>query len=316
MNAKAQVNHSQHPLYNPHGFILETLETQQLEEVLHRWMWNGATGGLVFGEARIGKTQALQQLKNSLCTRCGDPIPSIYFSVAQRDTTTIASIYRLLCNSINLSHSRRDRTDYLSDAVVHYLADLADASGSKTLVIYIDEMQRLHVKQLNIFAELYDRLKLLNIHLMCVFVGNDPECLDLVKLTQRSAYAHVRGRFLTQFHRFEGLLSASGVRRCLEQYDTARYPKDGQTFVEYFLPEAVANGFTLSSTSSILWGCFCEYAKPLGIRSWGMQYFTSTINCLLLDFLPRHGIENFGQEMVNAALNLSGIDASRVRSIS
>tara|TARA_R100001143_G_C3360987_1_gene135651 strand:+ start:22494 stop:22898 length:405 start_codon:yes stop_codon:yes gene_type:complete len=123
-------------------------------------MWTGATGGLVFGEARLGKTQALQQIKTSLNTRNGVCVPSLYFSVAQRDNNSISSIYRLLCNSINLTHTQKDRADYLADAVVYYLIDSADKASCKSLVLYVDEMQRLNVRQLNIFAELYDRLKL------------------------------------------------------------------------------------------------------------------------------------------------------------
>lgn len=302
-----------HPIYTPNGVILETAATSHLLDVLIRWAWNGATGGLVYGEARIGKTQALQQLKSKLVTRSGDVIPAVYFSVAQRDVNSIAGIYRLLCNSVEISHSKHDRADYLADAMVFYLSDFADKEKCKSVVLFVDEMQRLNVKQLNIFAELYDRLKLLQIHLMTVFIGNDPECIELIDLTKATRFAHVRGRFFTQFHRFEGLLSVNDVRKCLQQYDSARYPHDGPTYTENFLPLAVSQGFKLASLSPDIWKYFCDFAKPHGFNSWGMQYFMAAVNCLLLDFLPQHGVNAFSQEMFDAALGVSGIVASKVR---
>lgn len=302
----------EHPLYSNNKVILETAATVLLSDALHQWAWCGATGGMVYGAARIGKTQALQQLRTQLVTRGGEKIPTVYFSVHSRDINTIAGIYRLLCNAVNLTHGKRDQADYLADAIVYFLIDYAFESKSSSLVLLVDEMQRLNVKQLNIFAELYDRLKLLNITLMTVFIGNDPECLELVEVTQREQYAHIRGRFFTQFYKFDGISSAHQVRKCLKQYDSMRYPEGGPSYAEFFLPEPVSNGFTLASLSDDIWQYYSEYAKPHNITSWGMQYFVATINCLLLDFLPKHGVESFDQDMVDAALDLSGLVSSRI----
>src|SRR5690606_35619134 len=133
------------------------------------------------------------------------------------------------------------------------LVELADKSKSDILLLFVDEMQRLSLKQLNIFAELYDRLLVQRIHLMTVFIGNHPQCMELIELTKLDTSAHIRGRFFTQYYRFKGLASRKELEICLAQYDSLKYPDDGPTYTEYFLPDAYQKGFRFISLSSGLW---------------------------------------------------------------
>ena len=302
-----------HPVFNPNRLRLKTEAMKKLNEDIHRWLWTGATGGLITGRARVGKTTALLELTNELYTRGKVAVPAYYVSIPNRDTKTIVSVFRQLCWSANLRVKHRDRADHLADRYVHFVVDKAVKTGCSNAVLIVDEMQRLVANQLNAFAELYDKLLLLDVSLTVIFVGNDPECWHLVDEIENSQYAHIHGRFFTQGLSIQGLTSKAQVQSCLSQYDKLCYPQNGPSYTEYFLPDATKKGWRLSSLSNDIWRIFSSYKKNYQIDSWGMKYFTTTINTLLSDFLPHHGIEQFDDDMVHECIRISGLVPSLVR---
>jgi len=302
-----------HPVFHPNRLRLKTEAMKKLNEDLHRWLWTGATGGLITGGARVGKTTALLELSNRLYTRAKVAVPAYYVSVPDRDQRTIVSVFRHLCWSANLRVKRNDRADHLADRYVHFIVDKAVETGCSNAVLIVDEMQRLVASQLNAFAELYDKLLLLDVSLTVIFVGNDPECWRLIEQIETSQYAHIHGRFFTQGLSIQGLTSKAQVQSCLNQYDKLHYPENGPAYTEYFLPEAAKNGWRLSSLSSDIWRVFSSYKKDYQVESWGMKYFTATINTLLSDFLPHHGVEQFDDDMVHECIRISGLVPSLVR---
>lgn len=306
----------EHPVFDPLRLHLHTPAMTRLADEAHRWLWTGITGGLIYGAARTGKTTAVDGLAAQLHTRGNVKIPVYRISVPRRDQSTVMSIYRHLCWSVHLRESPRDRADHLSERLIHYIADRAVEAECQQAVLVVDEMQRLHVEQFDAFAELYDNLKRFEnppVLLTTLFVGNDPECWDLVEHIQQPRYSHIRGRFFTQGIEFLGLTSIKEVEHCLAQYDTLRYPADGPTYTENFLPDAFIKGWRLASWSSDIWRVFRSYQQSYHIRSWGMQYFTTAINALLTDYLPRSGVEQFSDEIMHACIALSELVPSLVR---
>lgn len=296
-----------HPVFSPHRLRLMTPAITTLSDTLHRWLWTGCTGGFVTGSARIGKTTAMLTLLSTLRTRGGSGIPTEYVSIPVRDQRTVLSVFRNLCWSAQLPVKERDRTDHLSERYVHYLVDRAVEARCQYIVLIVDEMQHLVANQFNAFAELYDTLRLLDVTLMVVFVGNDQESTGLLEQVETSRYAHIRGRFFTQSLTYRGLISKEQVEVCLQQYDDMRYPLDGPTYTEFFLPQAVEGGWKLASLSSNIWRIFRHYQSNYQIESWGMQYFTAAVNTLLTDFLTYHGIDEFDDEMMHECIRMSGL---------
>jgi hypothetical protein len=103
------------------------------------------------------------------------------------------------------------------------------------------------------------------------------------------------------------------VHRCLIQYDQLRYPDDGPTYTEYFLSEAIKQGWKLSTVSEDLWRIFRDYQRQYKIDSWGMQYFLVTVNTLLTDFLPTHGVEHINDDMIHESVRVSGLIPSLIK---
>lgn len=308
------IDFDNHPVFKHNKVFLETAPFKELENTLHQWLWTGATGGVILGSARSGKTMACEQLAKEplLRTQGNVAIPTFYLSISKRDKPTIRSIFRLLCSRYSLRTAPSDRTDDLSDRFIHYLIDGAAQAQCSRVVLIVDEMQRLTMEQFSPFTELYDRLRLLDISLLVAFVGNDQESNKILRMMTRPEYAHLRGRFFVHGHRFSGLRSREEVEQCLTQYDRLHYPDDGPTYTEFFVPEAFQAGWRLASLSGLLWRVFRQYQKNYQIQDWGMQFFAATVSTLLKDYLSKNPVELCDEDMVDACFAVSGLIPSPV----
>jgi len=138
--------------------------------------------------------------------------------------------------------------------------------------------------------------------------------VDLIEIMNDDSHSHIRGRFFTLSTNFYGLKSEKDVKDCLKQYDTLRFPLEaGPTYTEYFLYNDFIKGWRLASISRLMWKVFREYKRKYKLTTWGMQYFIVATNILLTDFLPHYGVDSVSEQMVNVAIELSGLVADQVR---
>lgn len=302
-----------HPVLCPLNPVISTPAMLDLENQLTQWLWTGATGAVIAGASRSGKTTSFDEICSRLRARNGRSIPVLRMTMPLRDQKTVLSVYRQLCWAAGLNISGRHTADELAVRYLHLISDVMAEHGLEQALLVVDECQRLSPLQFNVFAELYDRLRSIQKTLMTVFVGNDPETWRLIDGMDSDQYAHIHGRFFLHRRAFSGIQSAKEVSYCLAQYDALRYPeKSGRTYVEAFLPQAVAAGFRLASASNLFWRVFRGYQQRFKIGSWGMQSFSITTNTLLSDFLPRYGVDELGEAMIDEAIRLSGLVPSLV----
>lgn len=308
-----QANERQHPLLQPRQLRLETPAIVRLREDCQRWLWTGVRGALLLGPSQIGKTTALMTLRHGLITRGQRRVPTFYVSIPDRDTKTITAVLRALCHSAQLPLNGREVADTLSDRFVHVLVDSVHEHQVDVVVLMVDEVQRLQLGQFNVFAELSDKLRLLGIDLLVLFVGNDSECDPMLDRVRSQQYAHIFGRFFRQTSSFQGLASAKEVAQVLSQYDSLRYPPGGgPTYTEWALPEAVANGWQFAELSQELWRCYRVLAKQFQLSSWGMGDFVISTNALLVDYLPTVGVHRVDDEILNECIQLAGVLSRQV----
>ena len=304
---KLKTSFDDHPLYNEDNLQLWTPAVEQLSEDIHRWVWTGITGGLIYGTYRIGKSRAIELLHDKIFTRSKIQVPFYYISIPDRDTNTIRSVFEELCYSVNLMIGRYENANVLSNRYINYILDENAKAKCKQAILIVDEMQRLSLKQFNAFAEIYDVLRHTGIRITIIFVGNDPDCWNIVNQITPDKHAHLYGRFFTQSAPFRGLTSKVQVAACLKQYDSLCYPHGGPTLTEFVLPYEVKNGWKVAALSGDLWRLYSDVKRTYKLKSWGIQYFTATIRTLLTDYLPRYGIDDIEDEMLNECIQLSGI---------
>ncbi|MBL1320728.1 MAG: hypothetical protein COA63_006655 [Methylophaga sp.] len=71
----------------------------------------------------------------------------------------------------------------------------------------------------------------------------------------------------------------------------------------------------MSNLSHLVWDVYDrEYRKTLKLDSWGMQYFTAMTKTLIIDYLPRYGVENEDdvRSMISRSIDVSGLVPSLV----
>ena len=255
-------------------------------------------------------------MSGRLSMRNKDPIPTFRMTVPGRDKQTVTSVLRNLCQSLNLPVQTRDQADILSDRVIQHILEHTHNLQCNCVLLLVDEMQRLQLIQLEAFAALYDLLRECKVSLTIIFIGNEPECWPLLEQVQANGKMHLYGRFFTRHCVFHGLTTHHQLKHCLAQYDLQRFPQpDGPTYTEYFLEEAVQHGWKMTSLSQELWQVYQEYQHQYQLKDWGMQYFISTVNTLLTDFLPRYGVDAISPEMVRESFKISGLISSMIRPV-
>lgn len=302
-----------HPVFIPDAVILDTPAITELRDNVNRWLWTGATGALITGRPRVGKSTAITMLSSQLRSRGGVRVPCFSASVPERDQHSIAAVWQLLCQSVDLPVAAHHRAMHLAERFSFFVKDQATVHKSRQAVLLVDDCHYLTPQQFSVFAEAYNRLRTADVALMTVFFGNEPEIWRTVEEIEQGDYGHVRGRFFTQGMCFRGLVSEAQVKHCLSQYDTLRFPAHGSSYTAYFLADAWAEGWRLATVSRPFWRAFRTYQQQLDIPSWGMQYFVQATNVLLTDFLPRYGVEACDDEMLDACIQASGLVPSLTR---
>lgn len=108
----------EHPILDPLGGIVHTPAMAELEQQFMRWLWTGATGAVVAGPARIGKTTSLDYICSRVRTRDARMIPVFRMTMPKRDQSTVVSVFRQLCWSVELAINNRHTAD---DLAMRYL---------------------------------------------------------------------------------------------------------------------------------------------------------------------------------------------------
>lgn len=314
MNSES-IDYYEHPLFHPYELHIDTPLIDHLKKVLDGWLWNGATGGVIHGEARCGKTTALKSLSERLQTRGGKSIPTVYFTVPDRDRDTIKALYRALTVSANLPIRNQLDVESMFNNLAIYYMEMCRCKDAKHLVLLVDEAQRLSLKQYNVFADLHDFFREhFRTLLTVVFVVNSDEAEPIFERAATARYRHIYGRFFKKTAEFKGIQNEREVSDCLRQYDSLRFPAStGPTYTEFFLPRFAKKGWRYSTLSPVIWQTFRIYQKQFRLDSWGMDSFICTANMLLCDFLPIDGPEQCDVQMVSAAIEESGLVPSLVR---
>lgn len=269
------------------GFWIPTPMARGLKKRLEEWLQCGHTGGVVVGEARLGKTRAIKAFGTGLTNRSGQPIHVFYTHYGQRDVVTIRAVFAKIARALEFDVKRRT-SDELLECIVIRLAEAALANDTRQVALVVDEAQLLTINQLNAFAEIYNDLVNLSINGAIFFVANQDQFDPLARALLRRDNRYLRDRFFANVDYFFGIRSESELAECLAGYDAFTVRETPrQSATEYFCPSLYQQGWRLVNIAPIYWHQYRErYGIPLGLTSWGMAQFVRTTNLLVMDYLP------------------------------
>lgn len=268
-------------------FWIPTPMTEALRERLEQWLHCGHTGGVIVGEARLGKTRAIGSIQKTLANRAGQPINAFYTHYGQRDTETIRAVYAKLARAMGFD-VKRQTADVLLDMIVVRLAEAALSNDTRQVVLLVDEAQLLSPKQLNAFAEIYNELVSMRINCVIFFIANQDQFEFLGRALLKRENRYVRERFFHNLDYFHGIRTEAELGSCLDGYDHYGVgDSQGQVATEYFCPKLYSQGWRLSKIAELYWRHYRDYyGIPLEQTSFGMSQFVRATNLLLMDYLP------------------------------
>lgn len=292
------------------SIFVPTPMVEELHNTIKRWTFCGFTGGIIIGDARLGKSWAVRALGNELFTPEGEPIRIFYTQFARRDTQTLRSVYIRISRAIGqVEISKSATADVLQDSLFHVFAEAALSNSRRQVILIADETQELDLIQLNVFAELFNDQDFAHNRMAIYCVANAQRFRPMAKQLLQEENQYLRERFFHNIHRFYGIRNFHELRHCLAFFDRHQ-TGETKNFVAYFCPEMTASGKTLEDLAGMIWEIYDErYAQPLGLKSWGMTYFQRAILILIMDYLSHYWRDNADtlRSLIDKSIAASGI---------
>lgn len=307
-----------HPLFDSLELFIPTPMIQETREIIQNWIWADQTGGVVLGDNRVGKSWLIDFLLRSLEARAGPKIVCGSLSMFGLDQDSVASLNKNFCFENKIKLKARAHGFDLVNPVLSCIHDQVVEAGAKKYVLFVDEFQLLSKVQLQGLASIHNHFMKEGVRFIVILVGNYIEGMDLIgsilpaktplpidekgkrkrkpktKKRNRSRHNAISARFLKNICVHHGIRSQKELRVCLAYFDQARFPeKTGPTYTNFFLGHCAPDGWRLESLSSLFWHVYQEeFAKPLKISSFGMEYFIASVRTLLSVYLNQHWSEH------------------------
>ena len=194
------------------------------------------------------------------------------------------------------------------------MIEMCQNSGSRLLVVFIDEAQRLVPSDYENLVSIDNRMTQAGYYLFIAFV-NQRDITGFCNETIGSDAhpPHVSGRFLIRKHEFTGLRDIEEAAYVMARYDdgTEWPPGSGISFTRHFTHQAFTNGFRLSHYSTRLWAMASNLRAQARLPepwTWPMKTFEATVVYLLTIVAPRTPqFEAFTDQDLAEALHASGL---------
>lgn len=270
--------------------FIQTPMISELHDTLQRWVGCGFTGGLIVGEARLGKSWATRCLGSTMTTTDGESVPIFHIGFGVRDQLTIRAVYARIARAIGHNMiTNSTRADELQDFLLHAFAEAALTNRRRQVVLLVDEAQELTLNQLSVFAEIFNDQDRIKNRLIIIFIANTQKFQSLAKLLLNEENRYLRERFFHSIYQFYGIRTLEELKICLEFFDHYPVETNGTaSIVDYYCSKMRNDGVALVDLATPIWAIYDEhYATPLRLTSWGMTYFQRAISILLMDYLAQ-----------------------------
>lgn len=274
---KRPVDLMDHPL-SSQSYIVPTPAIATMYARVRHCLRRGVTGALIYGHTRWGKTYAVRY-----CVRLlRHELPRVVvltFGMPQNPSRSEALFFGMLLEAAR--HARPDSGTALQRRLrlYHKLGELVARASGNTLVVFVDEAQRLELEHYEWLRDVQDELGRRGIRMFVFLVGQPGLLNRRSAFTQNVDTSQIVSRFMIDEMRFAGLSASSDLKMSLAAYDTSIFPEDsGWTYTRFFLPRAFDDGFRLGAQQQILWDAF-EAAHRLARFDFPME--------LPMEFLAR-----------------------------
>ena len=268
------------------AFLVKTPVCIEYFANLKRWLLTGNQGAVVYGWPRLGKTSGTRWVLSATQQIFG-VLPFIEVPIRKQHQHNEGAFFQYLLKCCRHRFHDRGSVADKRDRLLEAMLNRARRSETRTVILFIDEAHQLNELEYQWIQNIGNEMDSVGVRMFCLLVGQH----ELSKKRDAlilEGYEQIVGRFMTEEWSFRGLNSATEVESVLNAYDESYYPeesKGGKEFVSYYIPNAFANGWRLSSLSGYVWAAYREVWKGLGGNvdklEVPMQYLSSTAISLL-----------------------------------
>lgn len=266
-------------------YIIGTQVIKVFQDTVCRWIDNRFTGGIVYGEPRRGKTNAIKYLCTVLPSIYQENIPVISLSCRDYRNASESVFFEELLEAAGHSFSAKGTASAKRNRLKEFLFEIVERSEQDRIIFLIDEAQHLHESHYKWLIDLHNELYQGGISCTVLLVGQPKLChqFSAFKLTKKS---QIIGRFMAHQHSFEGIQDLEAITTCLSGYDEgSEYPENsGWSFTKYFFPAAFMSDWRLADSSEDLWIAFLKIHEECGLvgaPNIPMQFFCRTVEYVL-----------------------------------
>lgn len=264
----------------------------------------------VVGSGRIGKSFSQHWLLGRDWYK-GGPVATLCVRVPRHTKTTDSYIYSLVLFAGKMKASSLATSLDRLQRLCELLENLCVIAQSSTVVLLVDEAQRLFAAELDDFITIVNEAEGRDIDVFVVFFRQRDVSGVELELAKEHVTSHVKGRFKLAKHFFHGLRGEDEVYYVFDRYDhKTEWPVgSGITYTQYFAPQAFAKGWRLAThTKQVLEAV--EVARTThGLapgQEWPMKTFEGFVRHVLTVIAARPNFEGLTSEHIEEALEVSG----------
>lgn len=282
-----------HPLLQLFRPIMATYSIEMLADAINSALDIGYRGLGVYGYARFGKTESITYLMTHAEWLKDRRAALLRLDAPDTRKRTDSSYYQSWLTLLGVRIPARAGPDALCALVMGRLIELCRNEGTRLVIVFIDEAQRLLPTDYESLVTLDNRMTRAGYFFFAVFVHQrDMTGFSNETIGSNDHPPHVTGRFLIRKHEFTGLRNVEDTAYFLARYDEGSEwpPGSDISYTAHFAPQAFANGFRLAHYAARMWDRACDLRAEARLPdewTWQMKSAEGAVVYLLTAVISR-----------------------------
>lgn len=310
------MNATDHPIFIPDGYQINTHPTEELANFIRMSISEGRHGCSAYGGGGVGKTSALKYLSDNsskwLKDSRGQPMGvAMRMVMASGIRRSDGAFWSAINNRIGISNAKVIKASVGMDRVLNLIRSRCGQAKVRRLVLFIDNAQRITESEYEYLEDLDSQVLDDNLSLYLVLMRqSDAEGVDVGDDWSDRA-SHTVRRWFIDTMRYRPITGAAEVTHALSRFDSqASWPTPEMPFSRFFAASAFDAGWRLADQAPMILQELAALRKAGKLpesEAWPMATFTLTVRHLLTEIAWKHeDFREFSREQVRDALLRSG----------
>ncbi len=279
---------AKHPLMRDTA-ILPTPAVELFVNVVRTWLELLLPGGIIWGNFRTGKTQAIRYFLSNSHELLGMRIPTYFLSAWDTDGQAVSEnrFYSEMLSVLGYGLTYKGTGLIKRRRAIDFVVDEVRRMKEHRALLFVDEAQWLNQRMYRFLMDFHNQLKKADVRLVVILVGQ-PEILETREEMRGLRKGHIIGRFMTATHQFRGAQLADLERMALAMDQVSEFPVgSGCSYTEFFLPRAYRAGWRLEENMPRIWQILkstCSEGGLSEISELPMQGVSAMLRALMREF--------------------------------